>query len=101
MRRTTSLAAAISILQAACALYGQDEIAKFDPRMAVEKAVVTNGVKWIDGRFLPGAESALEDAGKGIEGLSSRVTSVQKYLKTYPPSAWPFGGLSVHLGLEI
>lgn len=32
----------------------QSEIAKYDPRMAVENAVVdTNGVKWIDGKYLP------------------------------------------------
>ena len=30
------------------------EIAKWDPRMAADNAVVdTNGVKWVDGRFLP------------------------------------------------
>lgn len=32
----------------------QADIAKWDPRMAADKAVVdTNGVKWIDGRYLP------------------------------------------------
>ena len=32
----------------------QDEIAKWDPHMAAQKAVVdTNGVKWVDGRYLP------------------------------------------------
>ncbi len=32
----------------------QSEIAKWDPRMAADNAVVdTNGVKWIDGKFLP------------------------------------------------
>ena len=32
----------------------QSDIAKWDPRMAADKAVVdTNGVKWIDGRYLP------------------------------------------------
>ena len=32
----------------------QSEIAKWDPRMAADKAVVdTNGVKWIGGRYLP------------------------------------------------
>ena len=33
---------------------GADEVSKWDSRMAVGKATVdTNGVKWIDGRFLP------------------------------------------------
>ena len=32
----------------------QNDIAKWDPRMAADNAVVdTNGVKWIDGKFLP------------------------------------------------
>ena len=75
MRRTTSLAAAISILQAACALYGQDEIAKFDPRMAVEKAVVTNGVKWIDGRFLPIEGRVFDDVEHYYDRLPSNVTT--------------------------
>ncbi len=75
MRRTTSLAAAICILQAACALYGQDEIAKFDPRMAVEKAVVTNGVKWIDGRFLPIEGRVFDDVEHYYDRLPSNVTT--------------------------
>ena len=41
-------------LLAVGAFAGQDEIAKFDPRMAADRAVVdTNGVKWIDGKYLP------------------------------------------------
>jgi hypothetical protein len=75
MRRTTSLAAAICILQAACALYGQDDIAKFDPRMAVEKAVVTNGVKWIDGRFLPIEGRVFDDVEHYYDRLPSNVTT--------------------------
>ena len=32
----------------------QPDIAKYDPRMAADKAIVdTNGVKWIDGKYLP------------------------------------------------
>ena len=75
MKRTTSLAAAICILQAACTLYGQDEIAKFDPRMAVEKAVVTNGVKWIDGRFLPIEGRDFDDVEHYYDRLPSNVTT--------------------------
>ena len=44
--------AALSVV--ACAFAQQSEIAKWDPRMAADKAVVdTNGVKWIDGKYLP------------------------------------------------
>ena len=45
---------AAAFAAAACAFAQQGEIAKWDPRMAADKAVVdTNGVKWIDGKFLP------------------------------------------------
>ena len=70
-----SLVAAICLLQAASALHGQDEIAKFDPRMAVEKAVVTNGVKWIDGRFLPIEGRAFNDVEHYYDRLPSNVTT--------------------------
>ena len=45
-------AAALAVVGGAFAQ--QSEIAKWDPRMAADNAVVdTNGVKWIDGKFLP------------------------------------------------
>ena len=41
----------VSIVALAGGVWAQaPEAAKWDPAMAVEKAVVTNGVKWIDGR---------------------------------------------------
>ena len=41
-------------LLAASVISQQSEIAKWDPAMAASKAVVdTNGVKWVDGRYLP------------------------------------------------
>ena len=44
----------VSCLLSSSLLADQAEIAKWDPRMAADKAVVdTNGVKWIDGRYLP------------------------------------------------
>lgn len=53
----------VSVLAGIVALAGgvwaqAPEAAKWDPAMAVEKAVVTNGVKWIDGRYLPMGASA-------------------------------------------
>ncbi len=39
----------------------EDDIALFDPNMSVENAVVTNGVKWIDGRYLPIEGRAFDD----------------------------------------
>ena len=42
-------AAAVFATNTACA----DDIAKYDKNMAVEGIVVTNGIKWIDGKLLP------------------------------------------------
>ena len=75
MKRTVLLTTAICILQEVGALAGQDEIAKFDPRMAVEKAVVTNGVKWIDGRYLPIEGRAFDDVEHYYDRLPSNVTT--------------------------
>ena len=50
--RTTILSLALAA-SASFVLADQAEIAKFDPNMAQKSAVVTNGVKWIDGKFLP------------------------------------------------
>ena len=48
------LVAAAALAVAGSAYAQQSEIAKWDPRMAADNAVVdTNGVKWIDGRYLP------------------------------------------------
>ncbi|MBQ2628086.1 MAG: hypothetical protein IJG13_00265 [Kiritimatiellae bacterium] len=45
---------AAALVAAGCAFAQQSEIAKWDPRMAADKAVVdTNGVKWVDGKYLP------------------------------------------------
>ena len=48
------LVAAAALAVAGSAYAQQSEIAKWDPRMAADNAVVdTNDVKWIDGKFLP------------------------------------------------
>ena len=45
--------AILAVLAPLALLADQAEIAKWDPNMAQQNAVVTNGVKWIDGKFLP------------------------------------------------
>ena len=51
-------------------------IAKFDPRMAVEKAVVdTNGVKWIDGQYLPLEGKYFTDTAAFYDRLPANVTT--------------------------
>ncbi|MBR2838198.1 MAG: hypothetical protein IKE55_05430 [Kiritimatiellae bacterium] len=48
------LIVAAALAAAGVAFAQQSEIAKWDPRMAADNAVVdTNGVKWIDGKYLP------------------------------------------------
>ena len=54
----------------------QDEVSKWDSRMAVEKAAVdTNGVKWVDGRSLPIEGRAFDDVEHYYDRLPSNVTA--------------------------
>lgn len=54
----------------------QNEIARWDSRMALEKAVVdTNGVKWIDGKFLPVEGRAFDNVDHWYDRLPSTVTT--------------------------
>ena len=53
MSKGTTLIA-LAVMIGMCAAAQQSEIAKWDPRMAQQNAVVDEkGVKWIDGKFLP------------------------------------------------
>ena len=54
---------------------GQDEIAKFDPNMAVANGVVTNGARWIDGRDLPLEGRVFTDVARFYDRLPSNVTA--------------------------
>jgi hypothetical protein len=56
--------------------HGQNEIAKWDSRMALENAVVdTNGVKWIDGRYLPIEGRVFDNVDHWYDRLPSTVTT--------------------------
>ncbi len=66
---------AAGIVLASVVVQAQD-IEKFDPRMALEKAVVdTNGVKWIDGRYLPLEGKYFSDVDDFYDRLPSGVTT--------------------------
>ena len=68
------LAACAAVCGAAFAQQGQ--IAKWDPAMAVANAVVdTNGLKWIDGRYLPLEGKAFENVEAFYDRLPSNVTT--------------------------
>ena len=60
----------------AAAVCVANDVEKFDPRMALEKAVVdTNGVKWIDGRYLPLEGKYFKDVDDFYDRLPSGVTT--------------------------
>ena len=53
----------------------QADIAKYDKNMAVEGIVVTNGLKWIDGRLLPIEGRAFDDTEHYYDRLPAGVTT--------------------------
>ena len=80
--KTTSAARAVAttlVLHSAFSLFAasgdQSDIARWDPRMAQETAVVTNGVKWIDGKALPVEGRAYDDVDHWYDRLPSGVTT--------------------------
>ncbi len=62
---------------AATASFAQSsEIEKYDPRMAVDNATVdTNGVKWIDGKYLPLEGKCFKDVEAFYDRLPRNVTT--------------------------
>ena len=44
---------AVIFLSLAFAAFAGEDIGKYDPNLAESTAVVTNGMKWIDGRNMP------------------------------------------------
>ena len=72
-RKTLVVAAAVCA--AGCAFDRQGDIERWDPNMAVANAVVTNGVKWIDGRFLPIEGRAFDDVEHYYDRLPANVTT--------------------------
>ena len=71
--------ASASALVIACAAIGetqQNQIAKWDPAMAVANASVdTNGIKWIDGRYLPLEGKAFSNVDAFYDRLPANVTT--------------------------
>ena len=66
----------VAALAVAGSVFAQEsEIAKWDPRMAVTTAVVTNGVKWIDGKCLPIEGRAFRDVDHYYDRLPANVTT--------------------------
>ena len=73
MRAMTAAALVSAVVFAARA--DQADIARYDKNMAVEGIVVTNGVKWIDGRLLPIEGRAFDDTDHYYDRLPANVTT--------------------------
>ena len=59
-----------------CAGAEEIDVAKYDPRMAIENAVTdSNGVKWVDGRYLPIEGRAFSDVEHYYDRLPRTVTT--------------------------
>ena len=76
-----TLVVAAAVCAAGCAAVRQGEVAqqgdleRWDPNMAIANAVVTNGVKWIDGRYLPIEGRAFDDVEHYYDRLPANVTT--------------------------
>ena len=79
MKTAKGMLCGIVLLSAApglIVLAGADDVAKYDPRMAVEKtAVDTNGVKWIDGRSLPLEGKAFADVEWFYDRFPAKIST--------------------------
>ena len=63
------------ILAPLALLADQAETARFDPNMAQKNAVVTNSVKWIDGKYLPIEGRSFNDTDHYYDRLPANVTT--------------------------
>ena len=73
MKRLVVVAAAVCA--AGCAFAKQGDLERWDPNMAIANAVVTNGVKWIDGRYLPIEGRPFDDVEHYYDRLPANVTT--------------------------
>ena len=73
--KTSIVFAALAAMAVGVACAQDNSVAKFDPRMAVQSAVVdTNGVKWIDGKYLPIEGRYFDNTSAYYDRLPSNVT---------------------------
>ena len=74
--KTNHCLVAAALFAATVSFAQSSEIEKFDPRMAVANAVVdTNGVKWIDGKYLPLEGKCFKDVDAFYDRLPKNVTT--------------------------
>ena len=70
-----ALLVVLAILAPQAFAAGQEDIARWDPAMAQKNAVVTNGIKWIDGMYLPIEGRAFNDTAQYYDRLPANVTT--------------------------
>ena len=75
VERFGQIGLAAALLAIAPAFADQGEIAKFDPAMAQKNAVIEDGIKWIDGRYLPIEGRAYNDVEHYYDRLPENVTT--------------------------
>ena len=78
MAKEKRLAVGLALCAAAVFVAGvarANDIAKYDKNMAVDGIVVTNGIKWIDGKLLPIEGRAFNDVEHYYDRLPAGVTT--------------------------
>lgn len=70
-----SILAALTFTISSVAALAADDITKYDPNMIIQNAVVNNGVKWIDGKYLPIEGKAFTDVDHFYDRLPKNVTT--------------------------
>ena len=75
MRHDFRIVAGIAVLAACVHAAGIVSVESFDPNMALRQSVVTNGVRWIDGKKLPIEGRAFDDVDHYYDRLPSNVTA--------------------------
>ena len=74
--KTNYCLAAAALFAATVSFAQSNEIEKFDPRMAAANAIVdTNGIKWIDGKYLPLEGKCFKDVDDFYDRLPKNVTT--------------------------
>lgn len=74
MNRTVLVAFGVMLVSGM--VFSETDASRFDPRMAISNAVVdTNGVKWIDGRYLPLEGKAFSDVEAFYDRLPASVST--------------------------
>ena len=73
--KTNTILAVLAAMMVGVVCAQDNSVAKFDPRMAIQSAVVdTNGIKWIDGRYLPLEGKYFSNTSAYYDRLPSNVT---------------------------